>query len=242
MRTEMALCPNCKVEVGDSARHCPLCHALVQPGDSPPTPFHIYPERIIDPEDQDKLTPRERRTIFLELYTVCSLIAAIVVMAIDLLFDRRLSWSLFPIASFSYLWLLVCIPVILIGHPWRIFAVLGPSSLLFLFLLDTFDGRLEWFLQLGLPLGLLIEGAVVACGTLVNAAKRKGTNVIAIILTGAVLVCVGVDIVLNLALYHVLSVSWSAIVVIAGIPLAGFLFFMHYRIVNRASLRKLFHL
>lgn len=238
----MALCPNCKVEVGNSVRHCPLCHAMIQSGDPLPFPHQSFPEHIIDPEDQSQLTPREKRTIFLELYTICSLIAAIVVLAIDLLVDQRLRWSLYPIVSFACLWLLVCIPLILAGHPWLILSVLGPSTLLFLFLLDTIDGRVEWFLPLGLPLGLLLEIAIVACGTLTVTARRKGINIIAITLVGAVFVCMGVDIMVNLYLQHVFLISWSAIVVLAGIPLAGFLFFMHYRIVNRASLRKLFHL
>jgi len=215
---------------------------LIQTGDPLPLSHQTYPEQIIDPSDQSQLTTREKRTIFLELYTICSLMAAIVVLAIDLMVDRRLTWSLYPIVSFACLWLLVCIPMILTGHTWLILAVLGPSNLLFLFLLDAIDARVEWFLPLGLPLGLLLEIAIVVCGTLSVVARRKGINIIAITLTGAVFVCVGVDIIVNLYLKHVLLISWSAIVVIAGLPLAGFLFFMHYRIVNRASLRKLFHL
>jgi hypothetical protein len=238
----MSLCPNCKVEVGNSVHHCPLCHALIQPGDSPPPTHHAYPEQVLDPDDRDKLTIREKHQIFLELYSGCSLIAAVVVLAIDILVDRRLSWSLYPLVSFAYLWLLVCMPVILTGHPWLIFAVLSPSSLLFLFLLDAIDGRMEWFYPVGLALGLLFAGAVAACCVLTALAKRKGINVIAIFLTGAVLFSVGVDIILNLNLKHGLLLSWSAIVLIAGLPSAGFLFFMHYRIVHRASLRKLFHL
>ncbi len=238
----MALCPNCKVEVGNSVRHCPLCHVMILSGDPLPFPHQSFPEQIIDPNDQSQLTPKEKRTIFLELYTICSLIAAIVVMAIDLLADRHLTWSLYPIASIACLWLLVCIPLILARHTWLILAVLGPSNLLFLLLVDAFDGRMEWFLPLGLPLGLLLEIAVVASGTLSVTARRKGMNIIAISLTAAVFVCVGVDLIVNWYLKNVLLISWSAIVVIAGIPLAGFLFFMHYRIVNRASLRKLFHL
>lgn len=238
----MAFCPNCKVEVGSSVRHCPLCRAAVLPDDQPASAPQVYPEHVLDPEDLEKLTPAEKLRIFLELFTACSLIAVVVVVAINMLLDQRLSWSLYPLASIAYLWLLVGIPAILSGHPWLVFAVLGPSSLLFLFLIDAFDGRLDWFLPLGLAIALMLEGAVVACSVLAGVAKRKGINVIAIILSGAVLVSVGIDVALSLNSGGGLSLSWSAIVLIVGLPLSGFLFFMHYRIVNRASLRKLFHL
>jgi predicted nucleic acid-binding Zn ribbon protein len=230
------------VEVGSSARHCPLCHAAIVAGESSPPPHHAYPEHILDPEDGDTLTPREKRTVFLELFTACSLIAAIVVLAINALVDGRLTWSLYPLASFAYLWLAVGIPVILSGRPWLIFSVIGPSSLAFLLALDAIDGSLEWFPTLGLPLALILEGIVVGCGALSAASKRKGINIIAIVLAGVVLACVGLETVLNLNFQRRLFLSWSAIVMIAGLPSAGFLFYVHYRIVNRASLRKLFHL
>jgi hypothetical protein len=193
-------------------------------------------------EEAEDLTPEQRRKLFLELFTVCSLIAAAVVLAVNVLVEGRLSWSLYPLASIAWLWLLVAIPQILRRHPWLSFAVLGPSSLLFLLALDSVDGSLDWFPTMGLPIGLLLEGLAVACAVLSAAAKRKGINVIAIVLSGTVAACVGVELLINLNFAGRLFLSWSAIVAIAGLPLAGFLFYMHYRIVNRASLRKLFHL
>jgi hypothetical protein len=242
----MAICPNCLVEVGNSVRHCPLCHGSIDQGDTPAPAKGPYPELAIDEalggSDKNDLTPEEKRKVFLELYSVCSLIAAVVVVAVNILIDRSLTWSLYPLASFAYLWLIVDIPLILIGRPWLIFSVLGPSTLLFLLGIDAIDGSLGWFPAMGLPIGLLIEAVVVSCGVLSAISKKKGINVIAIVLTGVVLVCAGVEIVLNLNFERRLFLSWSAIVLIAGLPSAAFLFYVHYRIVNRASLRKLFHL
>jgi hypothetical protein len=238
----MALCPNCKVEVGNSVRHCPLCRSAIQPGDEEQTLHQDYPERVLDPDDHYKLTPGEKRTLFLELYSACSLIAACVVLAVNILIDHRLSWSLYPLASFAFLWLLVGIPLVLARRPWLVIACLGPSSLLFLWALDAIGGAMDWFWAIGLPLALVIEGIALTCWILASGARRKGINVIAIVLTGAVFACVGLELILNLSLERRFFISWSAIVLISGLPLAGFLFYMHYRIVNRASLRKLFHL
>jgi hypothetical protein len=238
----MTLCPNCRVDVGDQARQCPLCRAQIR-GDAPPLPSHrIYPEHILDPEDLDDLTPRERRKVFLELYSVCSLIAGFSVCAVNILASGRPTWSLYPLAAFAYLWLLVCIPIVLDGRPWLVFSVLGPSSLAFLFLIDFIDGNADWSIAIAMPIAVILEGAIVSCATLATVSKRKGINVIAIALTGAVLVCAGVELVLNMHAAGRLFISWSAIALAAGLPSAGFLFYTHYRLVNRASLRKLFHL
>jgi hypothetical protein len=238
----MALCPNCRVELGDDARHCPLCRAPIRGDQTPQGARPAYPEQVIDPEDLDGLTSAEKRKIFLELFTVCSAIAAIAVTVIDLLLDGRPSWSPYALSAIAMLWLLVCMPLILAGRPWLVFSVLGPSSLAFLFLIDILDGRADWFLALGLPLGIIGEGAIVACGTLVAVSRRKGINVIAIALAGSALACAGIELVLSLRFAGRPELSWSAIVLAAGLPSSGFLFYMHYRIVNRASLRKLFHL
>lgn len=237
----MALCPNCGVELGAEATACPLCRAVVTREQSP-AGQGSYPEHIIDPEDLEKLSPREKRTIVVEIFSVCTLIASFVTVMVDLFLSRRLSWSVWPALSLALVWLVVCIPLILAKHPWLVFSVLGPSILLFVFLLDILDGRLSWFLPLGMPIVLVVEAGALASAVLIAATKQKGANVLGIVIAAVAFVCVGIEVALNLNYLHRFMLSWSAVVGIACLPVSGFLFYMHYRIVKRASLRKLFHL
>ncbi len=237
----MAICPNCGVELGAKAVTCPLCRAPVN-RDQEPTAGGAYPDHIIDPEDLEKLTPREKRTIVVEIFTVCSLIGGFVTAAVDLFDGGGFSWSLYPLLSLAFLWLSVCIPLILAGHPWLVFAVLGPSFLLFVFLLDLFDGTIGWFLLMGMPVVLVVEAAIVVSAVLIAASKQKGANVLAIVIAAAAFVCAGIETIINLNILHRFTLTWSAVVGISCLPVSGFLFYMHYRIVKRASLRKLFHL
>ncbi len=238
----MPICPNCGVELASGSKHCPLCRETISSeGDSATSGF-AYPDHTLDPENFEDLTGHDKRKIFLEVYSVCSLIACFVVLAVELLMDQRISWSLFPVVSLCYLWLLVCTPFILIRYPWLIFAVLAPASLIFIFLLDLLTQGLSWFFWVGMPIVLLVEGLSLGCIVLTAASKRKGVNVIALVLLGISLLCLGIEAILNLNYAPSFFLSWSAVVATAGIPVAGFLFYLHYRITKRASLKKLFRL
>jgi hypothetical protein len=243
----MALCPNCGVELGESAAVCPLCRAPL-PG-SPavgeaqaPAQASGYPGSAMDPEDFEGFSDAEKKKVFVEVFSISSLIASFVIAAVDLLLNRALTWSVFPLVSLGMLWLSVCIPFILEGRPWLVFAALGPALALFVFSIDLLDGGgIGWFPRIGGPIVALTEGIVIGAVAWGGASKRKGLNIIAMsILAGAVF-CTGVEITLNLALRGRFSITWSAVVATAAVPVSGFLFYLHYRITNRASLRKLFH-
>jgi hypothetical protein len=238
----MAICPNCGVELGDEASACPLCRAVLpRGGGDRPARDATYPDMALD-EDFQGLSPRDRKKIFLEVFSICSMIAVFVLLAVNLLLDRAISWSSYPLASIALAWLGVCIPLILEKRPWLVFAVLGPALLGFVLLLDVLDGNgLSWFLLAGGPITLLTEGVVVGLTAIVAASKRKGLNVFALLLLGVAVLCLGIEAAINLNIFKRFQISWSAVVATAAVPVAGFLFYLHYRIVNRASLRKLFH-
>jgi hypothetical protein len=239
----MAICPHCGVELGDDAETCPLCRMPLPEGRNG-SAGASYPEKAQDPEDFDGFSPTEKRKVFLEVFSVCSLIAASVVSAVDLISGRplALSWSLFPVITIALTWLAVCVPIVLFRRPWLIFAALAPALLLYAFLIDVLDGGgLSWFPTIGGPIIAVAEGLVIATVVLAVLTKRKGLNVIAMALTAGAVFVTSIEIILNLNLSGRVFVTWSAVVDTTAVPVAGFLFYLHYRITKRASLRKLFH-
>jgi hypothetical protein len=235
------------VELEETAKHCALCRAAlphVQQRQEPSMGAEIsnYPDKALDPEDFEGFTAEEKRKIFIEVFSVCSLIACFVVLSIEFLLAKRLWWSLYPVSSIAYVYVLVCIPMFLQRRPWMVFAILAPATLAFVFLIDLITNGLSWFPTLGLPITLLIEGVVLSCVVLSSVSKRKGVNVIAISLLGVAAICAGIEIVLNLNFVGRFFLSWSAVAVTVCLPISGFLFYLHYRIIKRASLKKLFRL
>jgi hypothetical protein len=201
-----------------------------------------YPESARDHDDFEGLTAPDKRKIFIEVFSVCSLIAVFVIAGIDLLLERSLTWSAIPIASLAALWLAVCVPLLLRSRPWLVLVILGPALFLYVLCIDLFEGGgLAWFPGMGAPIVALAEALAVGCGAIGAASRRKGLNIVALSLLAIAAFCLGLETIINLNLAHRAFLSWSAVVATAAIPVAGFLYYLHYRIINRASLRKLFH-
>lgn len=260
-------CPRCGVLLAEDSVGCPLCGA-VPVRDRPaaadaggvayPPPRRIVkngasqesrdsalrssPEDDRDESHPDVLTSAERRRVAVELLSVAFGIALGVAVLADLFANRAFSWSLYAAVGLVSAWLYIAMPLILYRHPWILFAAIAPASVLMVFLLDVFDGRITWFFRYGLPLVLSFAGIAAGTGAVVGAFKRRGLNAPAAVLCGVAAFCLCVETTVDLNSTHSLSYDWSVVVAFALVPTAGLLFYLHYRIMNRASLRKLFRL
>jgi hypothetical protein len=238
----MPYCSKCGVEVDDGVESCPLCGLPIQRFDEGGRPvFKPWPDQVINP-DSAVLPLRERVKMALEVATVFLGVSLAVLLLIDLLLDRGFSWSVYPAAAIVYLWLCLSMPVFLYGRPWLVFSVLGPATIVFVFLMDAFDGRITWFLPYGLPVTVLAVGVLVAVAVLSVTAKRKGLNVAAFVFFGIAVLCAGIDAIVKLNETGLFGLSWSVIVAFVLIPASLLLLYLHVRITKRVDLKKVFHL
>ena len=98
-------------------------------------------------------TLKKRRFIF-GVLTVLTIINTGVNLAIDFLINAGLTWSLYPIYSIIFAWLL-CTPL-LFKHE-RLAVWLGVFSILlmpYLFLMDMVFPQSTWFVPIALPISL----------------------------------------------------------------------------------------
>jgi hypothetical protein len=188
------------------------------------------------------LSSFDRRRIALELLSLTFGIALIVTILANLFLNKSFSWSRYSAVVIIGAWLASAMPLILLRKPWRLFAVLAPSLVVLVFALDAFNGRLEWFLGYGLPITLLLAGTMAGTGAILAGIHRRGLNTISIILCAIALFCTGLEVVIDLNRHGRLSLDWSVVVAFALVPTAVILFYLHHRIVNKASLKKLFRL
>lgn len=248
----MRHCAFCAVNVRETDERCPLCgkptlegelqrnEALHAPGATDYPSSKLRTDNVIEQEE-----PRESkvsRKLAVELISVFFSIALAVTILADLFAEHRLSWSLYASVGIMMSWLIICIPLILKKYPWVIFAILGPSIPLLIFVLDVLDGRITWFLSYGLPITLIVEVSVTLGALFIGISRRKGLNVFAILLLAASFLCLGLEFVIDLNVQKRLSLDWSVIVAFVCVPMAGLLFYLHYRIMKKASLRKLFRI
>jgi hypothetical protein len=246
----MAYCINCGVELAPGAAACPLCgwktgtagEAGAPAGHARGEHPHLA-EKIFDPDDKEKLTEDEQRKIVWEVRSVSAAIMIVAVVSINLVVSGRLSWSLYPLFSLAFLWVLATVQLLFHARPAIIAAVSAVALPLFLVSVDFAGGRpLSWSLTMALPITLVLEAAAGITYWASLTVKRKGANLAAFILIAIVAVCVAVEATLDLALEERISFGWSFIVAFALLPVAAFLLYIHYRIGKKATLRKIFRL
>ena len=96
--------------------------------------------------------------------------------------------------------------------------------------------------MLALPITLLVEVVVPVSVILIANEKQKGLNCVGVILAATVVTCAGIDLIVNRFRTGSIGLQWSLIVMVSLIPVAGFFFYLHYRVINKAPLHKLFRL
>jgi hypothetical protein len=245
-------CPNCRVGLAPQAIRCPLCQAVpvesldsyMENSVSGPDMHSAVPfaSNVHIAEDNEKLTPSEYRKMAVELLSVSFSIVIVVTFLLDMIFFHGITWSRFTGITLIVLWIGSAIPMILWNRPWLVFSVLGPTVLLAELLWFVFLGRLKLFLMPGIQITLLTECVAVTSIVLIAIQSRKGLNAVGIVLAGVSVICAGIDVILMIFLHGKIILSWSVIVMISAVPVAVFFFYLHYRVTNRASLRKLFRL
>lgn len=253
----MPYCPNCGVELAADAERCPLCLAPAwRPGAShargpEETRRREAPVELaisaLDPEDAEKLSPAEGRTLLWELLTVSLGIAALALLAIDLIDSPGIGWSRYPLASIGLAWALIG----LLGAGRRArspgarrlrLALAALAAPAYLLLLDLFSGSLDWSLAIGVPVSLATELIAGLAALAIARSRRRGANVAAILLAAVALICLAIESILDLAATRAIGLGWSSIVLVALLPVSLFLFYLHYRILGKKSLRRFFRL
>jgi hypothetical protein len=165
----------------------------------------------------------------------------VVVLLTDVLFGRHVSWSSYVVASLIVAWTYSVTPLLLPRRALAIFAIDLGASAAYLAALDLIAGGFEWFVPLGLPL----IGAVVAVALLIwvlaARAKRIGANLAGYILTGAALICVVTETVVEAYLPKSIYLDWSLVVVVATLPVAGLMFYIHFYLSKHFDFRRRLH-
>lgn len=251
----MNYCPRCGVRIADAEPRCPLCGAAPT-GEAPPaasaglTDFPAEPvSRAAPPPARsraaaplDGLKRSERSRLALELLGLIFGIALVTTLLVDLFVNRALAWSRYSSAAIAAAWAYASAPIALRQKPGRALAALFGVTIALLLGLDAADGRLSWSLALGTPIAIVGFCGFALAAAAIRRSKRKGLNVLGVALACVAFVSLGVELVLDLAALGRPDLRWSVVVAFALIPSSTLLFYLHHRITDRASLKKLFRL
>jgi hypothetical protein len=236
----MPYCSKCGVEVDDGVVECPLCSAAIPQFEEEQVERpRRYPENVDIPGPP--LTSLQIRMALWAALSAILLIALFSVLAVNLVWTGgSITWASYAMASIGVALVACTTILILFKRPWLVVLSNYPSVVAYLALLDLFDGGLDWFLPLGLPITTATFLVPIVSLILWMFWKDRGTNQIAILLCLVAALSLGIDLAASAYLGD-FGLSWSYVVIAILVPLAGFLFVYHYVLRRFIKLDRIFH-
>ncbi len=232
----MAYCPNCGVELSRGIDTCPLCSFDMKriSGDGstePPKPAASGMQEVLGSHGSP--------TTVWEVISVAVLITASVIAGVNILDSGSLTWSMYPVFSLGFLWILLTASLVGRKNVPAAVALAALSLPIYLVCLDAIDGTLGWAFPVAIPIALVAELAVTGAIVATLHTKRKGMNVIGFILMAVSFICLGIESTVDVFVNGVINLHWSAITSFTLVPIAAFLLYLHHRVVKKANLHKL---
>lgn len=232
----MSYCSKCGVKVDSNVKKCPLCNIPIHHFDNSPSSGN-YPER----KNKASMTNKQIRTLTWHILSLIFTISFLIVLSVDLVINSKITWSGYPMTGIGAAWLITTFILLFLRKPLIIVIGNSFSILCCLLLIDIFDGNLNWFLQLGLPIWGMVTAIVVTIFILIITLKNPGAEVtgIAFILIG--FFCIGLELLVSAFMGNI-SLKWSFIVLSIMLPLGSFLIIYHYALRKKYDLSKVFHI
>lgn len=218
----MAYCVNCGVELEKSLRRCPLCSSEVV------NPKEPYDERAARPYSSHIVGAQVRleRKFVAIVITVFMLLAAVVCVMANLVYQDSFTWSGIVVASLTLLWVLMVFPFVYPGLNPVIYALLDVMVLFaFLYIVNLLDPGKDWYLTLAMP-QVLVAGVVALIDISVIKSKRtKGFQSIGLIIMSLGALMMGLEAILDIYNDMTLLLQWSWFIIIPAFTV-GLLCFM----------------
>lgn len=244
----MPYCPKCGVQVKKNRPSCPLCSFPI-PNVEEPEENSIQREKHLLNRYRIKQAENRRRwkeaRVFVYMGIAFSLIVLSLIFGIqDYYFSGALGWSQYVIVSnlaviVFFFFLLRFIPGFLLN-----FLGLGITTGVFLYILDSLNGTIGWFWNLGLVICINTMIWLFILRLMIRHTRRRGLNIPAYSLAAGALACISLELIRDLYYGVSLHLTWSIPVITTLFPLAGILLFLHLLISPRIreKIMRKFHL
>lgn len=204
----MSYCVNCGVELDGSLKDCPLCNTPVI------NPKELAAAQKKSPFPQEKVPVEmvKRKDVGI-LVTIVLLSTAITCGCLNWLVFNENLWSVTIIGACLLLWVIL-FPVIIYQKLHVYFAVMfdGAAALVYLYLITWLTSSNDWFYDLGVHLVIFITILIMAYIFCLRKLPRSILTNALYAITAIGILCVGIEILIDWHLYHVIMFRWSAIV------------------------------
>ncbi len=138
-------CPECDLTLRPTLTRCPVCGARPElpQGREPLHP--LYPQEIPVERDTSPQTDRRLSVTAVILATAMVVLPAVISALVDIRLNEQITWSFFPIAALTLLWVFIVPPLLIRKHRFaKLLAIDVLAVGLFLALLDRYTGGQGW--------------------------------------------------------------------------------------------------
>lgn len=201
----MSYCVNCGVELAPSEKNCPLCNVEVI---NPISPWQEPPARPY-PRRAEKIIAQVNRSYGAGLASLFLLIPTVITLLVDSLDNGQIAWSSYVAGGCFLAFVVILVPVL--------FKKPNPYLCIFFDVLATLAylgfiaaaGSKTWFFKLALP---IVVASAIICMFSVFMIRRKKLSILVraggLLLTAALL-CVALDVIINLFAHEEFLLIWS---------------------------------
>lgn len=204
----MSYCVNCGVELDHTLKSCPLCETPV----INPRELEMKADLSTFPKEKGQVETVRKKD--LGIFTFAMLMAiGITCGLLNLLVFKTNAWSLLIIGACLIVWVFVMPAFIrakLSAYAYLFFDCV--AVVVYLYLITHVTGHAEWFFYLGLPITVWVFLILEIFALCLKKGKVSFLTVPLYILSASAILCVGMEIMIDLYLYGEVHIVWSAVV------------------------------
>lgn len=225
----MSYCVNCGVELDATAKECVLCNTPVynpkemEKSTDAKTPF---------PKEKGQVEAVKRKDLGI-LFSVMMLATALACGIVNAFIFKGSLWSLAVIGVCGLLWVVLIPALIYVRQPVYLSILWdGVAVAVYLYLLTFLTAGNQWFWGLALPIVLLVTVIAEVFALCVKKLPKSFLTESLYTLSAIALLCLGLEILIDLHLHDGISLFWSAVVVTVCVVL-------DVMVITMLSLRRL---
>ena len=205
----MSYCVNCGVELDSSAKSCPLCNTPVL---NPNELGKVMESQPPFPTEKAQVEPVKRKDLGILLSMVVLATAVICGLLNELVFRDNL-WSLAVLGACVILWVFF-IPFVIHTRQSVYLSLLydGAAVVFLLYMITFLAGKNDWFIELGVPLVVLVTAVAEIFVLCVRKLPRSFLTIALYFFTASGLLCLGIEILVDRYVESGIALSWSAVV------------------------------
>ena len=206
----MSYCVNCGVELDVTAKECVLCNTPVY---NPKEIGKYTDAKTPFPKEKGQVEAVKRKDLGI-LFSVMMLAIALACGIVNAFIFKGALWSLAVIGVCGMLWVTLIPALIYVGQPVYLSILWdGLAVAVYLYMLTFLTESDKWFLGLGMPIAVLITLVAEAFTLCVRKLPKSFLTVLLYTLSAIALVCLGLEILIDLYVSGMVSLLWSAVVV-----------------------------